>query len=143
MKLASGFVWSALLVATVGCGGANRNEVAPVRGLVTLDGTPYTQGGSVVFHPETPCKMATGRIQADGSFEMTTYTAGDGAAVGKHKVTVFPRPLEIVDELAEENLTKGTTSPIPNRYASASTSGLVFDVLAGRTNEFPIELKSR
>ena len=30
--------------------------------------------------------MATGKIGADGTFTLTTYATGDGAAVGKHTV---------------------------------------------------------
>jgi hypothetical protein len=111
--------------------------------MVTLDGKPYTQGGSVIFQPEAQCKMATGRIQSDGSYEMTTYSPGDGAAVGRHQVLVIPRPAQIVDELAEEKNKSNAVSPIPNKYGSASTSGLACEVKSGEVNEYPIELKSK
>jgi hypothetical protein len=131
------------IVALAGCGGADRSEVARVRGMVTLDGKPYTQGGSIVFQPAAQCKMATGRIQTDGSYELTTYSAGDGAAVGRHQVLVIPRPTQIVDELAEEKNEAKGISPIPNKYGSASTSGLVCEVKSGEVNDYTIDLKSK
>jgi hypothetical protein len=143
MKIPSAIPTMILLVALAGCGASDRNEVARVRGTVTLDGKVYTQGGSVVFQPEAQCKMATGRIQSDGSFEMTTYSAGDGAAVGRHQVIVIPRPAQIVDELAEEKKGATSVSPIPNKYGSASTSGLQYDVKPAESNEFSIELTSK
>jgi hypothetical protein len=142
MKTTITIINATLLIALAGCSGSNQNEVARVRGMVTLDGKPYTQGGSVVFQPEAQCKMATGRIQSDGSYELTTYSAGDGAAVGRHQVLVLPRPAQIVDELAEEKTAVKTASPIPSKYGSASASGLVFEVKRGESNEYLIELKS-
>src|SRR5262245_19555656 len=135
MKITFAISTMVLLVALAGCSGSDQNEVARVRGTVTLDGKPYTQGGSVVFQPEAQCKMATGRIQSDGSFEMTTYSPGDGAAVGRHQVIVIPRPAQIVDEIAEEKKGSTAVSPIPNKYGSASTSGLQYDVKRGESNE--------
>jgi hypothetical protein len=143
MKAAKSTFYVLTLVALAGCSSSDRNEVARVRGMVTLDGKPYTQGGSVIFQPEAQCKMATGRIQSDGSYEMTTYSPGDGAAVGRHQVIVIPRPAQIVDELAEEKNDSKIVSPIPNKYGSASTSGLMCEVKSGETNEYPIELKSK
>jgi hypothetical protein len=103
---------------------------------------PYTQGGTVLFQPETAGKMATGVIQSDGTYELTTYSSGDGAAVGKHRVFILP-PAQMTDELAEGQAVKAAANAIPGKYASASTSGLVCDVRSGQLNQFPIELKGK
>ena len=131
---------AALLVALAGCGGSDRLETARVRGTVTLDGQTYTQGGSVIFQPEASGKMATGQIQSDGSYELATYSPGDGGIVGKHQVTVHPAPPEIVNELDDR---PPPPSPFPTKYSQASKSGLTFDVKPGQLNEFAIELKSK
>lgn len=85
---------SALLA---GCGGGDNFTTAPVYGTVTLNGKPVT-GGTIMLTPinEGESKMsgkgAAGTVQEDGSFELTTYETGDGAVVGKHRVSyIAPR----------------------------------------------------
>jgi hypothetical protein len=128
------------LAVLAGCGESDRNETAPVRGTVTLEGKPFTEGGVIVFLPEVQCKMANGRIQTDGTYELSTYSLGDGAAVGKHQVVVQPLPAEELDESGENQPT--IKSGIPKKYRTPSTSGLVFEVKSGEVNEFSIDLKA-
>jgi hypothetical protein len=127
------------LVVIVGCVRPDGMETAPVRGMVTLGGKPYTQGGYVVFRPESPGKMATAVIQSDGSFELSTYARGDGAIIGKHKVIVSPPIPDIKDDEADVPI----TSPIPKKLRSPTTSDLVCDVKADITNDFPILLEGK
>ncbi len=74
------------LVCLNGCG-PSRPTTVPVDGTVTLDGEPL-EGASVVFTPEGEGKVAVGTTDSAGKFTLTTYTPGDGAVVGTHKVTV-------------------------------------------------------
>ena len=86
-----------------GCGGSPY-EVAPVRGVVTLNDKPFTQGG-VMFAPlakdddANSGKSAVGRIQADGTYTLTTFEKNDGAVVGEHWVTIVNHD--------EDNVPKG------------------------------------
>src|SRR5689334_16609887 len=68
-----------------GCG-SGRPTVALVRGQVTIDGKPV-KAGRVMFYP-VEGRAATGPIQPDGNYTLTTYDAGDGALLGSHKVTI-------------------------------------------------------
>lgn len=131
------------LVFVVGCGRSGDIETARVYGTVTLDGKPYTDGGSVQFWPQFNAKMAGGPIQSDGSFELSTYALGDGAAVGSHKVAIVPKALPDEDDLSDQPSPAPSRSRIPQKYQSPSSSGFVFEVQAGRSNEFPIEMKSK
>jgi hypothetical protein len=130
-----------LLAAAVGCSRSDRAETSRVRGVVTLDGALYTRGGAVLFQPAGSAKMATGRIASDGSFELSTYSPGDGAAVGRHQVIVKP-PVAASDEQAEGKALQQQSAPFPAKYSAAATSGLVCDVKPGQVNEYPIEMKS-
>ena len=64
-------------------------------GTVTYKGKPL-DGGHIVFTPaggkggETG-QNATGEINSDGTYEMTTFNTGDGAILGQHIVTVVAR----------------------------------------------------
>lgn len=140
VRRACGRAWLivALIAATSGCGRSGGLETAPVRGKVTLDGQPFTSGGSVVFQPQGRGKMATGQVEADGTFTLSTYASGDGATIGKHNVMVRPPVARVVNENEDP---KPVTSPIPKKYMSLTTSGLEVDVKAGQTNEIPIDLR--
>jgi hypothetical protein len=137
-----GIVFIVSLALLVGCNTGDRNEIARVRGTVTLDGKPYSKGGSVFFQPKSGGKMATAEIQADGSFELTTYSSGDGASVGPNLVMIMP-PVAPVDELTEGVAPAAAPAPFPKKYEAVSTSGLMCDVKAGEVNEFPIALETK
>ncbi|QDU76737.1 hypothetical protein Pan97_37940 [Bremerella volcania] len=96
----SGAVWivSFLAISILGCGGPS-NPVAPVNGIVTLNGKPVADM-VVTFTPipgktesvggdNEPGKSATGNTDSEGKFILSTYERNDGALVGEHKVTVF------------------------------------------------------
>ncbi len=81
------------VLVTMGChkADADRVPVVPVAGAVVFDGKP-TPGALVVFHPaqgdQSPTPPAQGTVRDDGTFELTTYTANDGAPPGEYKVTI-------------------------------------------------------
>src|SRR5262245_33401437 len=78
--------------AMVGCGRSGP-EMVPIRGEVLYKGAPLlnvTQG-IVRYSPKqsgTPAREATGRIQPDGTFELTTFKKADGVVVGDYTITV-------------------------------------------------------
>src|SRR5262245_41415792 len=78
-------------LCAAGCGSDGRKPVFPVSGKVTWDGRP-ARGATVVFHPVTDngpdAVRPRGKVNADGSLEVTTYAAKDGAPAGEYKLTV-------------------------------------------------------
>jgi len=132
--------WMLLPLLLLGCGGSGGKETAEVRGTVTLDGMPYTQGGTITFRPEGGGKMATGYIESDGTYALTTYSAGDGAVLGRHQVMFLALPSQGEDESAEV----AQASRPPNRKSvRLSESPLICEVQADAENEFLVELKSQ
>src|SRR5215475_82944 len=85
-----------LFLMILGCGGgAGRPPLAKVSGKVTYAGKPVTTG-SVMFTPvagsaSDSARIATGQIESDGSYSLTTFDTGDGAVLGQHLVTVESR----------------------------------------------------
>jgi hypothetical protein len=82
-----------LIVALCGCtGGAEKFNVAPVKGKVLCDGKPVPEG-IVQFAPvakgSNPRTGKTGiaEIQPDGTFVVSTYLEGDGVVIGRCRVT--------------------------------------------------------
>jgi hypothetical protein len=132
-----GLFFALLMACLMGCGKpAYQLEIAPVRGTVTLDGQPLPSGYVVVTTSRG--RMASGRIQPDGSFVLTTYEVGDGAQVGTHPVIVNEVP---IDEFSAEPRIKGLKIPV--RYGQAGTSGLHVEVKPGEENRLELQLTSR
>jgi hypothetical protein len=128
-----GLAWG-LFVA--GCGGEQHPPVFPVRGVLVFDGKPAPQA-VVVFtplgaKPDEPTISPRGVVREDGSFEMSTYKAGDGAPVGRYKVSVFwfeswRKRSGHGDELGKALL--------PPHYSSPETSGLPVIEVKAAPNE--------
>src|SRR5438477_1135804 len=62
-----------------------------VRGKVLVDGQPAA-GAVVHFHPATPSEKnklyPAAKVEADGSFALTTFENKDGAPPGEYLVTI-------------------------------------------------------
>jgi hypothetical protein len=129
-------------VAAMGCG-KSRRPMAPVTGKVTYQGKPL-QFGTVILQPESG-QYATGAVQQDGTFTMTTRGEGDGAAVGRNMVRIVC--LEAQNP-AKPVLANGKSrgegvlgrSLIPEKYQSCETSGISIDVRPGNNDPVVLEL---
>ena len=79
------------LTPSSGCGPGNGLNLAKVHGKVTYKGEPV-KNGTVFFMPDESKKTvgppAVGSITSDGTYVMSTESAGDGAIVGHHKVGI-------------------------------------------------------
>ena len=128
-----------LILASASAGCAGKKPVS-VDGVVTLDGKPVPRA-AVTFAPEGGGRPAVGVTGTDGSFELTTFTPGDGAPPGEYRVTVTggsndPGPAELSDPAQmkklylELTLHKGKRSApkpkpiIPAAYGDAQSSPL-------------------
>jgi hypothetical protein len=128
-----------LLIAGVlaGCSPGDPLGLAPLSGAVTYRGKPLDHG-TVVFTPQsgTPGPQAVGELDATGRFRMRT-AGRDGAAVGKHIVTVHCRRVVTAEEA--RRLVIGELL-IPTKYANEVDSPLRFEVKPG-SNEYTITLE--
>ena len=112
-----------------GCGPSDRPYVAPtvpVKGKVTYQGKPLTQG-SVTFEPDGTGREANGSIQPDGTFVLSTFKEGDGALVGVHRIAV-------------SGTGKGGKEIVPIKYRNTSSSKVEVEVVEGKA-EYAIDLK--
>ena len=128
-----------------GCGGgpADTPPLARVKGTVTLDGKPLTSG-SVQLTPDTnrgtKGRMALGNINEDGTFELMTIKAGDGAQVGYHVVAI--ECYESSDFDPNQPVNQSPKLLIPKRYTDPKTSQLTAEVKAGEENTLKFDLKT-
>lgn len=111
----------------VGCGGQPTTFVVTGK-VVYSDGTPVRFGDIETLAVEQRVN-ARGKIQADGSFTLTTYHANDGALPGKHQAVIIQTtsiPLAAAAKLAPVKHAHG--NDVGPKYRSYSTSGLSFTV---------------
>jgi hypothetical protein len=133
-----------LLGLLLGCG--DGNSVAPVSGVVTLDGKPLADV-RVSFQP-IGTGEAAGRAElgmgsyattdAEGKYTLKTAdTDAEGAVVGAHRVTLSDMRTETPQDAG---VTKAPPPRFPTKYADGSLS---FDVKPGGTDQANFELTSR
>jgi hypothetical protein len=81
----------AALTTLSACGPGNGLNLAKVTGKVMYKGEPV-KNGTVFFVPDeakgTVGPSAVGSITSDGTYVMSTESAGDGVLVGHHKVGI-------------------------------------------------------
>jgi hypothetical protein len=127
-----------MLSAASGCGRSQNPTYWAGWKITFADGTPLAAGW-VSLQPVDPASStsARGQVQADGTFELTTYTPGDGAAVGEYRVVVVGQLLG-----DREQQKPGLSQPIDKRFANYETSGLSFVVTnEPKQNQLEITLK--
>lgn len=111
----------------------------PVRGTLFVGGEPAA-GAFVVFHPASSSEAKTtnpnGRVQADGTFQLTTYESQDGAPANEYVVTIFwPEP-------PKSPIDHPAMGPdrLKNRYTDPATSLIRVSVSEGENVLDPIRL---
>jgi hypothetical protein len=109
-----------LSLVLLGCG-PRGVETAIVKGKVTYKNKPVPNG-TVNFTPIKMGPTATGQIQPDGSYTLTTTKAGDGAVIGTHSVVIVAMQ-DNANALPEQ---RSPTPPpiVPMKYTSPATSDL-------------------
>jgi hypothetical protein len=113
----------AVAVATLaGCGPSH--GVVPVEGRVTFAGGPPPSPGYVFFVPidapptanerDMGPRQGTALFQQDGTFQATTFRAGDGLRPGRYQARIEcspPRSDAVAHAAAENAVPKGFTPP--------------------------------
>jgi hypothetical protein len=92
-----------IIFALFGCGTDSGLNLGRVAGTITFEGEPLSHG-TVIFQPDkskgTDGPAASATIKPDGTFELSTSDANDGAIVGDHRVGIlglFPVPVTHVE----------------------------------------------
>ena len=125
-------------------------QMVRIRGIVSYQGAPLTNvtQGIVRYSPKgagSGAREATGRIQPDGTFVMTTFQKDDGVVVGEYDITVSAYSGQ---ELSRQQTESGVQSAgpklmIPEKYLKPSTSGLSDTVASGHPGTKQIELTDK
>jgi hypothetical protein len=124
-----------LVLGILGCSGT-RSDLAPVSGVVTLDGQPLPRA-TLVFQPEAAGPASFGLTDDNGRYTLMYDVGVTGAVVGKHavKITTFQErdpdsdpPIPAAPEI------------LPDRYHRSSE--LSAEVASSKKNEINFDLFS-
>jgi len=130
----------AMLVAllTTACSDEPRRAPTfPVTGKIAY-ANKSLEHATIVFHaigesdPNVPRPHA--KVEADGTFKLTTYDGGDGAPKGKYKVT-------IEQWLATPKSEAPPSNRLPPKFARVESSNITAEVAAAPNTLQTIELK--
>jgi hypothetical protein len=135
------FAVVALALVCPACARSDRKPVYPVHGQVLYEGRPVP-GAQVILHPltdddkEHPLRP-TGQVADDGTFQLTTYTAADGAPEGSYAVTVslLKKPANVEGDFARNVL--------PARYEKPQSSPLKVEITRGSNELQPLQMSRR
>jgi hypothetical protein len=139
-------IWILLLA---GCGGPSRPETVPISGRVTYGGQPVVSG-QIVFYPEPigSGRQAIGAIGPDGRYTLTTFDSGDGAVLGRHRVTIKsvrvsagPPSAQEAAEQMRQGRDLGVEWLVPKKYSRPNTTPLTAEVKRGK-NTIDFDLPS-
>ena len=125
-------VWLATLLASLALGcNSGRLKTYEVEGQVVFkDGSPV-KVGIVETKALGKSVQATGSINKDGSFRLTTYRENDGAIAGQHRVVVIQMiPVEDIP-----NYRPSTMGVVHRKHASYNTSELTMSVEPDGSNK--------
>ena len=138
--------------AAIAAGCSDPNGLAPVEGVVVMDGEPV-RDAAVMFIPQKGGRPAWALTDEAGEFKLTTYKKQDGALIGPHRVAVTKVVEESVggpkrfasdaDEISSELIGRRRTREVwvvPQRYSDANNSGIEFTVESGSDNRAVLEL---
>jgi hypothetical protein len=103
-----------------GGSGTYAPSLVPVKGKVTFKGQPLTKG-VIRFEPDGYGRHASGALQPDGSYVLTTLKPRDGVIAGHHRVWVSD---------LDKNLAKDRGI---RDYLGPSDTGLTADVSSEKT----------
>ena len=126
------------MLALAGCRGKSGQEtVYPVKGELFIKGQPAA-GAVIWLHREVPTEaekenpiaIPSARVQQDGSFEVSTYGANDGAPAGRYRVTVVWTKNNGGGDGGEQHL-------LPAHYMDPMKSGLPVVEIKTEKNELP------
>jgi hypothetical protein len=130
-----------------GCGRSDRPPLGRVSGVIKYNDKPLAKAAVVFFPDQEGIRSAMGVTDDQGRYTLWTYDPGDGAPVGKHKVTVTLRGAPEKVEMHPSVVNKGLGEAyyeqaaamgkplIPEKYFNPMTSGLTADVKSGSNTQ--------
>lgn len=150
-------LFAALLavVTSFGCGGKQRLPVSPVHGQVLYQERGIA-GATIIFHPMENVAEAAQKMRpyayadADGRFQLKTYSEGDGVPSGDYRVSIAFAGAGTESRRDDGNATgaPGSTKAamsipleVRKKYSNVETAGIKVTILDGQNELEPFNLQ--
>jgi hypothetical protein len=120
---------SCALAALAGCG-SDGPTLIPIKGEVLYKGALLrdVSRGHVMYLPKSPdARQASGRIQPDGTFVLTTFQNADGVTPGEYQIKVTAYATQQLSREQVEAAGGAVAGPrllIPEKYTDPTTTPL-------------------
>ncbi len=128
-----------IVCAIIGCESKpERPQTIKVQGKVSYNGQPVTKG-TITFQSDGG-QTATGQIQPDGTYQLSTFDPNDGAVAGHHQVMIIAND---GDPTLMPGSSPGYKVPkdlVPKKYGDVKTSQLDATVAADK-KDYDFDLK--
>ena len=110
------------LGACCGCGTAQGTSatLVAVKGKVTFKGQPLTRG-VVRFEPTDYGRAASGKLQSDGTYVLTTILEADGVVAGHHRVSITDVDKKVAGDRAFKKFVNSPGAPLEREVSSDKT----------------------
>lgn len=164
---ASALLCGCLVLSVTGCGGSDRPPLVEASGVLTVDGKTI-EGASVSIISVEGGRPSSAITDAEGRFDLKSYSDADGVPAGEYKVAVVKisgpgadamngaAPPEANDDGEDEDdgsdglsMLGGTDASnkkleiiyhVPQRYENADSSGLKLTVPEDGTDVLKLDL---
>lgn len=138
--VASFFFFAFAGLTLIGCSPSGTAPTVPAAGVLTVGGQAVANV-NITFTPEVG-RSATGQTDASGAFVLSTFTEGDGAVQGTHKVTLSTSTAEVpMPGTPEAESYVPAPLPFPEKYGGLNTTDLEVTLAAGGDREIALSLK--
>ena len=120
---------SIILAAALCLPGCSEPKFYPARGKVILYGVGPLKDGEIRIRPKSrPSLVATGKVQKDGTFSMSTPGHGEGVLEGDCQVAIVVDAVDGKKTIAE-------------RYSDYGTADMNYTIRPGTENYLQLEVK--
>lgn len=136
-KFVQSFLITACCLMLTGC--PSDSGLGRVQGVITVDGEPAAQA-TVRFYPSEG-RGSFGTSDAEGRYELKYSVKKNGAAIGKHKVTVSTAVNPDFSMETREQVSPGRPESLPAKYYDRKQTELSADVTSGN-NEINFDLST-
>lgn len=128
--------WQALILflpvmMLVGC---RDDGLTGVHGTVTFEGKPV-HTGTITFYPEKG-RPSSGKLDAEGHYELSSYKTGDGIKPGSYSVLVDAAELEGNSESANAKIRR----LVPEIYSDLSTTTLTAKITDAKVQKVDFDI---
>jgi len=131
--------WLVLGAVAVGCSTTGRAPTVPASGVLRVGSMPLASV-NVTFTPASG-RSASATTDATGSFTLSTFTSGDGAVSGAHRVTLSLSTTDIPMPGTPEAATYVVPrAPFAPKYLGLQTTDLTIDLPAGGNRRIVLDV---